>query len=297
MRSLACLFAMVTLPALQSVAPFGFILAQPSASPSFEVASIRQRLLPPGVFLQRPWSPAIQCPEGLRCGISGNRFDDEAASLRDLIVDAYAVQTFRILGLPAWGSPGGNLYDVHAKVAGDSVATLDQVRPMLQTLLADRFHLRIHHEVRELPVYALVPGKHKSRLVPRPENGCTPRRKHAPANTASAPWTDDPEAFRQFWAKEDEFLTVFADRPVIDKSGLNGLAYCTIDGRDPLDAIETAVYGPGGTGRIGPGRPDLATIHASISPAIEEAWGMKLEPQKAPVDVLVIDSVERPSGN
>ncbi len=165
-------FATVAVLALPSIARFGVvILAQSSAPPAFEVASIRQRLLPPGAFLQRPWSPAIQCPEGLRCGISGNRFDDEAASLRDLIVDAYAVQTFRILGLPSWGSPGGNLYDVHARVAGDNAATLDQVRPMLQTLLADRFHLRIHYEIRELPVYALVPGKHKSRLIPRPENG------------------------------------------------------------------------------------------------------------------------------
>jgi uncharacterized protein (TIGR03435 family) len=249
------------------------------------------------VFLQRPWSSAIQCPEGLRCGISGHRFDDEAASLRDLIVDAYAVQTFRIVGLPSWGSPGGDLYDVHAKIADDSVATLDQVRSMLQTLLADRFHLRIHHEIRELPVYALVPGKHGSKLVLRPQNGCAPRRKNVTANTESAPWVDDPEAFRQFWTKETEFLTVFADRPVIDKSGLNGLAYCTIDGRDPLTAIEMAVYGPGGAEKIGPGRPDLDTIHASISLAIEETWGMKLELQKAPVDMLVIDYVERPSEN
>ncbi len=69
---------------------------------------------------------------------------------------------------------------------------------------------------------------------------------------------------------------------MIDKSGLSGLAYCTVDGGDPLDAIETAIYGPGGTGRTGPDRPDLATIHSSIAPAIEEAWGMKLELQKAP---------------
>ncbi len=261
--------------------------AQSLAPLEFEVASVKPHPLPVGVFMRRPWSPAIQCPAGfLHCGITGNRFDDEAASLKDLIVDAYGVQTIQISGLPTWADSGHDLYDIHAKVAGGHVPTLGQVRSMLQTLLADRFQLKIHRETRELPVYALTRTKKPPKLVPR-QKRCIPHGAAKGARGRAEPEIDDPDAFEWSWAAELEMLTAFADRPVIDKSGLVGPSYCTVDGKDPLQAIELAL-GPGG-GRD-PDGPSVFTVS-------EETWGLKLEPQKAPVDILVIDRAERPSLN
>jgi len=265
--------------------------AQSVAPLRFEVASVRPHPLPAGVFMRRPWSPAIQCPaEFLRCGISGDRFDDEGASLKDLIVDAYGVQTIQISGLPGWADTGHDLYDIHAKVAGGHVPTLKQARSMLQTLLADRFQLEIHRETKELPVYALVRTKRRPKLLPR-ETQCTP---HGAANSIlgrRAVEIDDPDAFEQSWAAELEILTAFADRPVIDKSQLVAPSYCTVDGKDPIRAIELALSPEGGR------NPDSTTSEPSIFTVIEEKWGLKLQSQKAPIDILVIDRVERPSPN
>lgn len=127
---------------------------------------------------------------------------------------------------------------------------------MLQTLLAERFHLRLHRETRLLPVYALVIEKNGSKLI---------------ADQKSCP-------------KVQGRTRPIRTDPVIDETGLTGVSYCTADGESPLVAnllATDASHGPG----------------SSIYTAVEEKWGMKLEPKKAPMDVLVIDSVERPSAN
>jgi uncharacterized protein (TIGR03435 family) len=151
---------------------------------------------------------------------------------------------------------------------------------MLRTLLADRFQLRIHHETRVVPVYALVVSKNGFKLIPGQEaclgNPGTKNRVASAGQRTSEylfPWA--------FYAQE---LSMYTDRPVIDESGLDGAGYCTADGRSPILAIM-----PETEPQDGPG--------SSLFTAVEEKWGMKLEPKKAPVDVLVIDSVEKPSGN
>src|SRR5580765_5242991 len=176
--------------------------AQSDAPPAFEVASVKLHVLPEG-YLRRSWSANIECPPW-HCGIAGTRFTEDVASLADLIIDAYRVRRYQIGGLPNWGDSGRDVYDVAAKVGGDRPPTLEQARRMLQTLLADRFQLKIHHETRELPAYALTIAKGGSKLKPCEAD-------------------DDPrKGFRDAWERIPEMLGAFTDRPVIDKTGYQG---------------------------------------------------------------------------
>src|SRR5580658_227100 len=144
--------------------------AQSAAPPVHEVASVRSHSLPAQGGMRRPWSPNIDCGPIAQCGLAGNRFT-EVASLIDLIMDAYGVRRFQVSGLPTWGDSGRDIYDIAAvvpqgKPPEGATPTLDQARRMLQTLLADRFQLKLHHETKELPVYALVVTKNGSKLKP-----------------------------------------------------------------------------------------------------------------------------------
>jgi uncharacterized protein (TIGR03435 family) len=293
-------------PLAVSQAMVGLVKAQSEAPLAFEVASVRQRVMPGAGMIRRPWSSTIQCPPPLRCGISGTKFNEEAASLTDLVMDAYGVKRFQISGLPSWGDTGRDVYDIAAKVEGDRTPTLDQVRRMLQTLLADRFQLRLHHETKELPVYALVPAKNGPKLKPT-TGPCSPPgaaggggdRDGNKGGGTGTPGGDEAAAFLFSWERLPEMLSGLAGRPVIDKTGFEG-RYCTLDGQEPLVAVMGAPQMGPGAGRGREPRsasPDADSGGASIFTAVEEKLGLKLEPQKGPVDILVIDSVARPSEN
>src|ERR1700691_1602232 len=137
----------------------GLVFAQSESPVSFEVASVKQYVMPAPGTTPRPWSASIQRPPPLRCGISGDALNKEPASLTDLIMDAYRVKRFQISNLPNWGDTGHDVYNIAAKFPADAKPTLDQARRMLQTLLADRFQLRLHHETKDLPVYALAEAR------------------------------------------------------------------------------------------------------------------------------------------
>jgi uncharacterized protein (TIGR03435 family) len=96
-------------------------------------------------------------------------------------------------------------------------------------------------------------------------------------------------------------MSDLAGRPVIDKTGLDAQFYCTPDGLDALTAVMFLI-GPTGGGRGGNPQdrsaiPSADSAGPSVFTAVEEKWGLKLDAQKAPVDVLVIDHVDRPSEN
>jgi uncharacterized protein (TIGR03435 family) len=120
----------------------GQATAQTVSSPAFDVASIKQDKR--YAWIRRPWNSNLQCPTGPHCGVSGNRFTEEAASLMDLIGDAYGVRPYQISGLPSWGDSGHYVYDIDARVAEGRTPTLAEARSMLQTLLTDRFNLKLH---------------------------------------------------------------------------------------------------------------------------------------------------------
>jgi uncharacterized protein (TIGR03435 family) len=193
------------------------------------------------------------------------------------------------VGLPDWGGSGGDVYDVAAKVPGDQPPTLEQARRMLQTLLADRFQLKFHRDKKELPAYALVVAKNGSKLVSTPGRPCD----RLPGRAA-----DDPNLpFLTSWERIPEMLGMFADRPVFDKTGYEG-HYCTLDGQEPMFSLNMPGLAAGrGRGAAGGRPPPESDLGVTIFSEVQPKWGLRLEAQKEPVDVLVIDHVSRPSAN
>jgi len=121
--------------------PGSWAQSAPGTRPEFEVASIRA-ITEPGDLIQSN-------PGKLLGNISGNRFTMRIATVPSLIMDAYNVRVDQFTGLPNWASDS-NMYEISAKTPGEGTATPDQVRLMLQALLADRFQLKLHHEVKNL---------------------------------------------------------------------------------------------------------------------------------------------------
>jgi uncharacterized protein (TIGR03435 family) len=271
------ILAVVSVSSLITVFGPTLLEGQTQTLPAFEVASVR----PHPINGIRPslWSPGFQCVPDPHCGVTGNRFREVYVGLADLIVDAYKVKKFQIAGLPGWGDSGVDLFEVEARIPDSVAATPDNARLMLQTLLADRFQLRIHHESRLLPVYALVISKKGLKLIHNEDCSLNPTGARADRRRTDRP-LEPPVA----WVLHVESLSHFTDRPVIDESGLEGAGYCTPEGMDP--GISIMVEGV-----------NRRSTEGWVYPVIEDKWGMKLEPKKAQMDVVVVDKVERPSAN
>jgi len=191
---------------------------------------------------------------------SGNQFTEQAATLQDLIAHAYHVQPFQISALPTW--PG--VYDISSRVTPGRTPTPDQVRRLLQTVLADRFHLRLHHETKTIPAYALVFANRPSKLTRCEASSAGGKGGRTQASIAPQP----------SWDRIPAVLSRLLNRPVLDKTGLDG-RYCALYGQDPLAALDLTA--------------------PSIFTEIQEKWGLKLQPETAPIDILIIDHVESPS--
>src|SRR5690349_3137039 len=126
----------------------------PAARPAFEVASVKVHIRTPGPL--RAYSH-VQ-PAGI---------DFNNVALKGCIRSAYGMEAYRILGGPDWTA--SERYDIVAKAA--AAAPKDQLMLMLQTLLEDRFKLKVHRETRELPVYGLVVARNGPKLRPGKEDG------------------------------------------------------------------------------------------------------------------------------
>jgi uncharacterized protein (TIGR03435 family) len=270
----------------------GFVNAQsPAARPQFEVASIKPNTSGNNMVMVRP--PV------------GGRFTATNARLRMLIGLAYNKQDFEISGGPAWlGSDG---FDIEAKAADSSVGP-DQMRPMLQKLLEDRFQLKVHREPRDVPVYALVAGKNGPKLPDAKEGGCTAFNSTGPPPPPPAPGQFPPTPCGGFFMGPNHLeggkidmehltnaLSRLLGRPVIDKTGFKG----TFDVKLDFSPEGTSMGGRGGFGPPG-GPPDAGNADnnlPTIFTALQDQLGLKLESQKGPGEVLVIDHAEKPSEN
>jgi hypothetical protein len=227
------------------------LLAQPL--PQFEVASIKPHPVNGAVF--RMPGPGNT---GLRT--TGNTFTEQLANVQTLIMDAYDVRDFQVSGLPEWATSPSDLYDLTATVAEGLPPTSDQLRRMLQALLADHFQLRVHRETKEVPVYGLVVAKGGLKL--KSMEGSADRGIGIQALI--------------------RLIALYADRPVIDRTGLTqGFGFIALDNEGLVRSRKVNDAGPS----------------VSIYTEIEEKWGLKLEPQKGPMDMWVVDHVERPSEN
>jgi uncharacterized protein (TIGR03435 family) len=248
--------------------------------------------------------------------ISGTqRLEAKNASLRDLIRVAYHVRDFQISGGPAWID--SEHYDIDAKVDGNPSAKewFQTMGPMLQSLLEDRFKLKLRRETKELPVYVLTVAKSGPKFIPSKERSCTTfhwvRNSPPPGQSTSIHCgvieltniqlnrTLDAVGMRIRGASDIEpglmtFLSRELDRIVIDKTGLTGLFDFRLEWNR---AATAALVSSGALNDPNKATPSPDPDSPSIFTALEEQLGLKLESSKGPVEVLIIDHAEKPSRN
>jgi uncharacterized protein (TIGR03435 family) len=273
----------------------------PADQPRFEVASVKVNTLNNGL---------VSC-----CGPRG-RFTAMGMSLGGLIRSAYQVQEFQIVNGPDWID--STKFDIVA-TEPENVARPAPGTPgpgpqqlMLRALLEERFGLAVHKETRELPVYALVLARSDGRLGPdlrRSTTDCTgsaARGRAAGPSANAGPWQSNPcgtsvgPGLIIAGARTmTQIATAFSmltntgsslNRLVVDRTGLEG----TFDLMLRFTPENIPNFGPGGPP---PGLPAIDPNGPSIFTAVQEQLGLKLDSQRGPVEVLVIDRVSQPSEN
>jgi len=200
------------------------------------------------------------------------------ASLNDLIKFAYGVESYQLDHSPDWAR--GAFYDVQAKAG--YVATKLQIRAMTRTLLAERFHLKLHRETRTMSCYVLSVDKNGSKLPPP--------KTDMPADSVGPIQMGGGEIWSRGSTIENlaRSLGLEVAAPVLDQTGILGnyeykLRYDPAN-HDPADQSDGAP------------RASATPIAPSIFAALREL-GLRLEPRKMPIEVLVVDSAERPTAN
>ena len=263
--------------------------------PKFEVAAVRENTNNDGKIM---------------IGIQpGGRFTAVGAALPELIRLAFGVQRTQIVGAPDW--TGTALYDITAKAESDVQGAPPGAPPgplnfMLQDLLEDRFKLRAHRETRELPTYTLTLARSDKKFgagLRRSAVDCAAMRGRGgrmgpppgPPPPGERPQCGMRVAPNQIvaggvsLAQLTQMLSRFTQRIVIDRTGLEGSF--DIDLTFTLDGVPNAPPPPPG----GPPPPSADSNSPSLFTALQEQLGLKLESDRAPIEVLVIDHVERPT--
>jgi uncharacterized protein (TIGR03435 family) len=281
------------------VAPIGFSrvgaqTATPDAKLKFEVASVRENPVDDGKVM---------------FGIQpGGRFNAVNAPLWELIRMAYGVQRTQIVGAPDWTNTAR--YDIVAKAEGDipragPAAPIGPLNFMLQDLLEDRFKLRAHREHRELPIYALVVARSDKQLGAglRPSAVDCAAMRGRGGRPGMPPPGPPPAGERPVCGMRvmpnrvlaggipltqlTLMLSQFTQRIVVDSTGLSG--------NFDIDLTFTPEQLPQGPPPPGVTLPPIDPNGPSLFTALQEQLGLKLESDRAPVEVLVIDHVERPT--
>jgi uncharacterized protein (TIGR03435 family) len=257
--------------------PVETVQAQAPAKPSaarlqFEVASVKRN---------------NSGTRGSAFDARGGRYNATNIPLGFVIQQAYKVQPFQIIGAPEWID--SERYDIQAKA--EDTQRNDQISPMLQSLIEERFKAAVHGETRDLPVYFLTVAKNGSKLKAGP---CLKREPNTPAppdqpQTSFCGYTRVGNGIIKATALRIEYLTDalsgILKRKVLDRTGLAG--EFDIDLKWTPDINTTVNSQEAAAPEGGP----------SIFTAIEEQLGLKLESGKAPIDVLVIDHIDHPSNN
>jgi bla regulator protein blaR1 len=305
-------------------APLMLAAQQPAAppaaadGPSFEVASIKRN---------------TSGDAGMRMGGPPGRFVASNIAVRNLIVQAYQLQPTQLIGGPEWLTT--ERFDINATTGtaplpGAGIGPFaggrgNPIAPMLRNLLADRFKLKVHSEQREMQVFALV-----TRQEGTPGRSLTPTKADCAALMARgrgdgpppppAPGQRPPCSFMMgpgSLAASSVPMTELArslsqrlGRIVIDRTGLTGLYDFEVTfAPDSAGGFGGPGGGPGGPGGGGavvlggggappPGAPPVPPVDPnapSLFTALQEQLGLRLDSVRAPVDVIVIDSVERPT--
>ncbi len=222
----------------------------PDPLPTFEVTSVK------------PASGAQTVPS-----CTNGTYATNGMTLSASIGFAYSVELTRLDRLPDWALTREARYSIEGKAA--KAVTEHECRLMVQSLLADRFQLKVHHELRTTAIYALVVGKNGAKLVKADESSAVNQVKinGAPGYDGVRGWSIATLA---------EFMgRGFPGTPVVDRTGLEGRYAIAFD----------------------------FTVDRQTSPgdnmaaAVDRKLGLKLEPRKEPLDFIVVDRLEKPTQN
>ena len=219
---------------------------------------------------------------GIRPAPGGQRYQATGCSIRTMITAAYRVKADQVVGGPPWLD--SELFDMDAKA--EKASSADELHVMLINMLKDRLQLQFHREKKEMAMYALTVDKGGPKL-----------RQHDAAN-GGEPWIEMSMAkfLHQKMTATSAPLDYFAfrlsqmmDRPVVDLTGLHG-------GYDfTLEYTRDLPPGFPDGGKINGEDPD--TSGPTVFEAVRQQLGLALKAQKGPVEVIVIDHAEKPSGN
>jgi uncharacterized protein (TIGR03435 family) len=228
------------------------------SAPSFEVISIRMA------------SPQIETEitHGIRqfatCTYPSSRFFMHNVPLTLAIAMAYGMD---IHNSPDWADT--HFYDIDANVEGDKQLTLDEMRPLVKTLLEQRFHLEAHIETHDVSGYKLVVGKNGAKLQPGKDDS----RPKGLSKSFNAQFTSTQfDGWSIPVATFAHILSGAAGAPVVDATGIQGKYDIHLRFADPNDP---------------------ASAIPSVFTAVQEQLGLKLEPSKVPVTYAVVDHVDR----
>jgi uncharacterized protein (TIGR03435 family) len=204
---------------------------------------------------------------------SGPRATYQGYTVAYLIMEAFKLKGYQVSigpSPPDWYT--SVYYDIFAKAEGDAPLSRDDFRPMMKSLLAERFHLRFHREQKEMPVYALVVGKNG----PKFKESAPDAGFHANHGVNGRLQNLVATKFTMDMLADD----IGVDRPVVDRTGLRGQYDIRLEATPEFRITNNSAPG------------DI-----SIFDALQDQLGLKLQPQKAPVEVFVVDHAEKPSVN
>jgi len=268
--------------AVVSLAP-----AAQAPRPSFDVASVKQNT---SANDDGQWGIMPPTPTRLRIANTPLRF---------ILHYAFDVRDHQLIGAPEWADSAR--FDISATYSPDPPRSEDDRRAMLRTLLADRFGLKTHRERRDIPIYTLIVAR-KDRLGPqlvrstidceqwiaegRPRDGAGSPSPVAPGGRRPVCRMLTTRRFitagAQTMQELSNVLQALTGRPVADRTGLTGA----------FDFDLQWTNGPVAPAAGAPAPPDDGP---SIFGALQEQLGLRLEPGRAPFDVVVVDAVQRPT--
>jgi uncharacterized protein (TIGR03435 family) len=253
----------LTLPIVVGILNVPYIQAQSvaAAAPEFDVASIKPNNAVSGGGRAGPSGGSLRYMPGRVVG---------TVTARRIITEAYHLTDYQLSRRPGWFD--NDRFDIEGRAS--TPVDENQLRPMLQTLLAERFKLVVHHEAKEMPVYAITIGKNGPKLGEATPGDSSPivilskgsdARLTKPAKEGNADYVVVARGSMQHFA-DMLSRTPSIDRPVLDKTGLHGTYRLFLH------------WG----------------VDDDIRTAVEEQFGLKFESQKATMDTLVIDHIEKP---
>ena len=278
-----------------------------SISPEFEVSSIRLD------------DPNETMNHQVKMMFESDGYSATHVTLRMLLADMYGIDGDQILGTPSWA--GSDEYDIKARIDSSSFEILQKLNDdqrklarqhMLQTLLESRFQLKFHYETKEMPVYSLVIARHGSKL-----REAVPGETYANGvkNFGGVPLGPQFVDYSFTGGKvvmigQDASLDMLIsrltqkavalqlNRKIVDNTGLTGKYDFELNFKVPWPpgAAQGLEGAEGASHDVDNDTPSDST-ELSLFTALQEQLGLKLEPTKGPVKVIVVDHLEKPSMN